>query len=190
MREPKSALRARFRQERSALSAAEKRRIDEGVAANVLQSDIYRTAKTVFLYVSTAAEIDTSRILADALWQGKTVCVPRCEAAREMTARRILSPDELCQAGAFDILEPSPDAFLISPDQIDLILAPALACDRRGVRLGYGGGYYDKFLHRSNAARAALCAASRLIDVLPAESHDERVQYIFTERQVWQVHET
>ncbi|MCQ5128214.1 5-formyltetrahydrofolate cyclo-ligase [Butyricicoccus faecihominis] len=190
MREPKSALRARFRQERSAVSPVEKQRIDEAVAANVLQSGVYRAAKTVFLYVSTAAEIDTSRILADALRQGKTVCVPRCEAAREMTARRIRTQEELCGAGAFGILEPSPDAPIVSPDQIDLILAPALACDRRGVRLGYGGGYYDRFLHRSNAFRAALCAESRLLEALPAEPHDERVQYIFTERQVWQVHET
>lgn len=186
----KAALRTRFRRERAALPPADKRRIDEGIAARVLQSGLYRAASTIFLYVATAEEVDTARILLDALRLGKTVCVPRCEQAREMTARRIYSLDELCVSGAFGIPEPTPATPVIPPDAIDLILAPALACDRSGVRLGYGGGYYDRFLHRSGAVRAALCAESRLVDELPAEPHDERVQYIFTERQVWQAHET
>ena len=77
----------------------------------------------------------------------------------------------------------------IAPENIDLILAPALSCDRNGYRLGYGGGYYDRFLARTRAVAAALCAESRLTDELPREPFDLPCNYIITERQVLHTNE-
>jgi len=165
----------------------------------------------VFLYVSTAGEIETQALLAYALTQGKRVCVPRCEpkpaghqpigyqqAGRKqagceqvgrMTARRIQSLEEL-EAGSYGILEPSSDAPLVPPEQIDLVLAPALACDTRGRRLGYGGGYYDRFLCQTSAIRAALCPETRLVETLPCEPYDVPCSLLFTERRVLRIDET
>ena len=184
----KAALRARFLQERAALCEAEKGTIDQAIARAVLHSTEYQAANTLFLYVSTAQEIDTRAILADALRQRKTVCVPRCEAAGQMTARRIDALAEL-HLGRFGILEPGADAPVLAPSQIDLMLAPALACDRLGYRLGYGGGYYDRFLRKTKAWCGVLCAEARLVEVLPHETCDERCTIIFTERQVLRTNE-
>ena len=108
--------------------------------------------------------------------------------SREMSARRILSLDEL-KSGAYGIPEPSSGAPEIPPDGISLVIVPALSCDRNGYRLGYGGGYYDRFLARTRAVAAALCAESRLTDELPREPFDLPCNYIITERQVLHTNE-
>lgn len=186
--EAKEELRRRFLAQRAALSAAEKQEIDRGITAHVLESTLFAQAACVFCYVSTPEEIDTRRILQAVLDAGKTLCVPRCVSKGEMVAHRIDSLDAL-HSGRYGILEPAADAPEIAPAQIDLILAPALACDRQGYRLGYGGGFYDRFLSRSGAACAALCAQERLLDRLPHTALDQRCGWIFTERQVLHPHD-
>lgn len=176
-------LRKRYLAERTALSAGQKQGIDRAITENVLQSALYRDAACVFCYVSTAEEIDTRAILEAALRDGKTVCVPLCGKGGSMSARKITALSDL-QAGHYGILEPSDTAQEIAPTAVDLILAPALACDREGYRLGYGGGYYDRFLARTSAVCAALCAETRLVNALPAEPFDRRCGYIFTEGRI------
>ena len=189
MRTDKKALRKRYLAERAALSAAQKQGIDRAITENVLQSALYRDAKCVFCYVSTAEEIDTRAILEAALRDGKTVCVPLCGKGGSMSARKIIAFSDL-QSGHYGILEPSDTAEEIAPEAIDLILAPALSCDREGYRLGYGGGYYDRFLGRTNAVCAALCASQRMSETLPHEAFDRRCHYIITEREVLRTDES
>lgn len=184
----KQQLRRYYREARRALSADEKQVIDRGITANLLKSNLYRDAACIFCYVSTKDEIDTTAILEQSLADGKTLCVPLCGRAGEMSARRIRSLNEL-QSGAYGILEPRSDAPEIAPDSISLVIVPALSCDRDGYRLGYGGGYYDRFLARAHAVTAALCAESRLTDKLPREPFDLPCNYIITERQVLHTNE-
>ena len=184
----KKALRKRYLAARAALSAEEKQEIDRGITENVLQSALYRDAECIFCYVSTAEEIDTRVILDTALRDGKTVCVPLCGKGGSMSARRMTAFSDL-KAGHYGILEPSDTAEEIAPVDIDLVLAPALSCDRSGFRLGYGGGYYDRFLAKSHAVCAALCASARLADALPHEAFDRCCDYIITEREVLHPHE-
>ena len=151
----KKTLRGRYLAERASLSAAEKQAIDRAIAQNILQSEFYQQAECIFCYVSTAEEIDTRMVLENALASGRTVCVPLCGKDGSMTARKITALSEL-RTGHYGILEPSDTAPEIAPENIDLILAPALSCDRKGYRLGYGGGYYDRFLSRT---KRGLCGA-------------------------------
>ena len=183
MSEDKQHLRRRMLEGRAAQDAEAKRDTDRQITGQVLENGLYQRAACVFCYVSTPQEIDTHAILRHALAAGKTVCVPLCGARGEMTARRIRSLDEL-HAGAYGILEPDEAAEEIAPTQIDLVIAPALASDRLGYRLGYGGGYYDRFLARTGAPCMALCAAGRLVERLPHEPFDQRCNWIITERQV------
>ncbi|WP_125114736.1 5-formyltetrahydrofolate cyclo-ligase [Agathobaculum sp. Marseille-P7918] len=183
MSQDKKTLRQRMLAQRAAQSAADKQTIDGEITRRVLESEAFRRAACVFAYVSTPQEIDTRALLRAALDAGKTVCVPLCGAAGEMTARRITSLDEL-YPGAYGIDEPDGSAPEIQPGQIDLVVAPALACDRSGYRLGYGGGYYDRFLSRTPAVCMALCAEARLVEQLPHTALDQKCQWIVTERQV------
>ena len=185
----KQQLRRCYREARRTLSSDEKRFIDCKISDNLLKSDLYRDAACIFCYVSTSDEIGTAAILEQALTDGKTLCVPLCGRAGEMSARRILSLDEL-QSGAYGIPEPSSGAPEIPPDEISLVIVPALSCDRNGYRLGYGGGYYDRFLSRTNAVCAALCASQRMSATLPHEAFDRRCHYIITEREVLRTDES
>ena len=185
----KQQLRRCYREARRTLSSEEKRFIDCKISDNLLKSDLYRDAACIFCYVSTSDEIGTAAILEQALTDGKTLCVPLCGRAGEMSARRILSLDEL-KSGAYGIPEPSSGAPEIPPDEISLVIVPALSCDRKGYRLGYGGGYYDRFLSRTNAVCAALCASRRMSAALPHEAFDRCCHYIITEREVLRTDES
>lgn len=187
----KQQLRRHFLAVRAAMQQAEKQETDRQIVRRVLEMEPYRNANMIFCYVATPAEIDTRPILEQALSTGKTVCVPRCGQAGSMTARRISSLDVLTR-GRYGILEPPDTAEMIPPEQIKLVLAPALAADRRGYRLGYGGGYYDRFLEQVNPVSTVcvvLCVENRLVDRLPAEPYDRRCHWVVTERQVLRLHE-
>jgi 5-formyltetrahydrofolate cyclo-ligase len=73
----------------------------------------------------------------------------------------------------------------IPPEKLDFCIVPALACDRDGYRLGYGGGFYDRYLPRTHGITAALCASKRLLDRLPSEPFDVPCKCIITENEVW-----
>ena len=122
----KQQLRRYYREARRTLSSDEKRFIDCKISDNLLKSDLYRDAACIFCYVSTSDEIGTAAILEQALTDGKTLCVPLCGRAGEMSARRILSLDEL-KSGAYGIPEPSSGAPEIPPDEISLVIVPALS---------------------------------------------------------------
>ncbi len=177
----KKSLRRYFLKRRTELTEKEKLEIDKNITRTVLNSELYQKAKCVFVYVSTLDEIDTRVILSRSFSLGKTVCVPLCGAAGEMTARLVTSFDMLFP-GHHGILEPPSSAAVV--ENPELILVPALACDRKGYRLGYGGGYYDRFLSRTNSVSIALCAGERIIERLPHDIYDQRCQWIAFERQV------
>lgn len=187
MQNSKAALRALYLKMREGVFAPNREEINRAIAAQVLCSQAFMGAQTVFVYVSTEQEIGTKTIIDDAFAGGKTVCVPRCSANGVMTARRIASWDDLHTRGAFGILEPDEHTPVIPPAEIDLAIIPSLACDRQGYRLGYGGGYYDRFLPQTAAIKVALCAHNRLVDSLPHETHDVRCQIIVTEKELLRV---
>lgn len=179
----KSALRKRFLEERRSLSAKERDKINDGIFRQVTALPAYARARTVFLYCSTPEEISTERLLSDALGRGKTVCVPLCVSRGVMEARAIKKVSELAP-GRFGILEPPPDTPLVQPEKIDFCIVPCLSADVTGHRLGYGGGYYDRFLARTSAAAVVLCAERCFVQSLPAEPYDCSCHMIVTERQV------
>lgn len=105
-----------------------------------------------------------------------------------MQAHYITSMKKLHQ-GRYGILEPDETAEQIPPHDVDLIVVPALACDLRGYRLGYGGGYYDRYLMQTEAVTAALCAEENMFHALPHDRFDQRCDWVFTEGQVRYTHE-
>ncbi len=139
----------------------------------------YKNAKTVFCFIGTQREIQTDEIIQNVLLSKKILCVPFCtktkQGERIMQARQITSTEQLTQT-MFNIKQPSESAKLIKPHEIDIAAIPCLAADESGARLGYGGGYYDKFLPqmKKGALKAALCRRLFLQKngVIPMEKHD------------------
>ena len=182
--EEKSQLRRILLKQRTQEDFASGQEIGRRIAVSLLDSDLFRSAKTVFTYCSTKEEIDTYLLMRACTEAGKTLCVPRCETEPGvMTARLIHTPDALFP-GKYGIMEPSADAKTVDPGAIDLCVVPCLAADSGGYRLGYGGGYYDRFLIRCRGNTVALCADARILPRVPHDVFDIPCDYIFTERRI------
>lgn len=139
----------------------------------------YRTAGVIALYHSMPDEVNTAGMIQDAFADGKTVCLPKIKGG-EMQIYTV-TPQTKFTAGAFGILEPA-EGDLISHAQIDLIIVPLLAADAQNYRLGFGGGYYDKYLNRFQGNTIGICfKEQRAPFSLPHEAHDMPLKIILTD---------
>ena len=154
--------------------------VDLEIQARVLLSEEYRWAKTIFIYAARKDEIATDKLILAALANHKTVALPVCQDGGIMTFHVIRSTSELVP-GKFGILEPHKDCPEIVPDAETLCICPALGCDMRGYRLGWGGGYYDRYLAEHDCLKAALCYAESLIPGFEAFDYDIRMNLVYTE---------
>ncbi|MHC1683651.1 MAG: 5-formyltetrahydrofolate cyclo-ligase [Clostridiaceae bacterium] len=177
----KSKLREKIGNLRELLSEEEKVKQDEIIYKKLIESDFYMNSKVVFIYVSFGKEVDTLRIINKLLEDGKVVCVPKVINKKEgMRAIRINSLNQLI-VGYFGVLEPTVEDEMI-PENIDLCVLPGLAFDNQGGRLGYGGGFYDRFLCKvsEDTKLIAVAYTFQILDNVPMESYDFRIQGIIT----------
>ena len=178
--EEKNALRRRMKAAREGWENAYRQSADAAIAQHVRKSAVWRAAGTVFAYVSVGCEVDTRALIEAALKEGKRVCAPRCLGKGRMEAREIAALGALVPA-AYGLLEPAENAPLVPPEEIGLTIVPCLAADRSGHRLGYGGGYYDRFLRCAAGASMCLCRARALLEDVPREEHDAAVDMVVSE---------
>ncbi len=164
-----------------ALSPDYCRAADDKICRHVAASAPFQKARTVLCYVGTQREIDTRSLLETILHAGKTLAVPLCIKKGVMEARAVRSIDELCP-GSFGILEPEPSAVFVSPESIDLAIVPCCTGNERGERLGYGGGYYDRYLLQTHCPTMLLCRDAIRREAIPVEAHDLRMEYFVSER--------
>ena len=176
----KQALRAHYRALRDALTPALRQAEAREICAQILRSDAYAAAKTVLLYAAQGNEIDLSAVAADAWARGKTVGYPRCLDRNGRMAFFGVSAPESLAPGAFGILEPDEGCPLVQPAKEALCLVPALAVDERGNRLGYGKGYYDRFLADWEGVTMCAVYACCVAPTLPHDGYDLPVQMILT----------
>lgn len=183
----KDAWRRRLRPLWESLDAGDLAGRAAAALAHLEQTGAWREAAVVFTYVNQPWEFPT-RSLIEAAWaQGKRVAAPVTGRGGGMEAHAFTAWDQLAPA-VFGILTPDPqqcpqlDALVI-----DLCIVPGLAFDRRGVRLGRGGGYYDRYLPRlrADAVRVGWVPAGFVVDELPVEPHDARVHLVVTEQGAW-----
>lgn len=165
----KERLRRELLRKRSAMTAEEIESASGALAARLFTNPLYRAAKTLYVYLSARQEVRTDGVIAQARRDGKRVAAPKVEG-KELQFY-YLEEDTKLQTGAFGILEPVNAQAADEPTA--LVLLPGLAFDRAGYRLGYGGGYYDRFLAREpDHPTVALCYGFQLLDRLPTEPHD------------------
>lgn len=192
IKEEKQRLRTEMRQKRRNL-LSEQMLLKSGQAANhFLSWPIYQKCATVMFYLAMPDEVQTECLIIAALNQGKRVCVPLLgEKYGEMSAAEITSLDDLL-IGKYGLKMPDPaKTELISPEFIDLVIVPGVAFDRKGNRLGLGAGYYDRFLYESiHSVSVGMTYEFQIVDNLPCEEHDIKMQYLISEKGLWFCRET
>ena len=179
----KAGMRERYKALRRAMTPQEKARADHAIAQRVASLWQYRRCQTVLTYVSTDIEVDTHAIIRRALQDGKRVAVPRCvPGTRNMEFYLIRDLQEL-SPGTFGVLEPPPNPKFLLPRETDgLCLVPALCYDWKGFRLGYGKGYYDRYLAGFRGRLVGLCYSSCVRPRLPHGRFDRPVELLVTDR--------
>lgn len=178
--EEKQRLRQTMRKLERQLSDAYKLESSRAICAHLLAMPEYQAAGTVFCFVGTSHEIDTTPILEHTLAAGKQLCVPLCTAPGIMELRRIQSMEDLTP-GAYGILEPKANCPVVDTDDVDLAILPCLTCNHLGQRLGKGGGYYDRFLSHYRSGTVLLCREKLIREEIPVEPHDYPVPWVLTE---------
>lgn len=180
--ENKSRIREYINKKRFLLKKEEKENFDRVIFNKLINSKEYIYSKHIFIYVSFNNEVDTYRIIEYALKDNKCVYVPKVISKEEgMKAVQIKSVKEL-KEGMYGILEPASLEFAVDEQVIDLIVIPGIAFDISGGRVGYGGGFYDRFLKKlsSNVVKLALAYDFQIVDKVPTEIHDMLVDRIIT----------
>lgn len=155
------------------------------ITDRVLASDEFRSAHTIGITISRYPEVDT-RSLIEAAWKaGKRIAVPKCiNATREMDFRLITSYNNL-ETVYMDLLEPIIDQTThVSKHEIDLQIVPGVVYSDEGYRIGFGGGYYDRYMSNNKGDALSLAFSSQTSHLVPVESHDVPVSKIMTEERV------
>jgi len=187
IRSDKNEIRAQCRRWRGKLSEQDKAALDLRITRRVTAMWSYRDADTLFIYVSGPLEVDTRAIIHHALAEGKRVAVPRCiDDTRNMQFWLIKSEEDL-ESGAFGILEPKEHCEPATATAQSLCLVPGLAFDLSGMRLGFGKGYYDRFLSKFPGSRAGLCYEGCLRPRVPCGRFDQRISVIVTEKRILRI---
>lgn len=151
------------------------------VQQRLIETPEFQKSTAVALYSPVRNEVFTELVFQQALAMGKLVVYPRVNGC-QMEFVQVMDASELIP-GAFGVLEPRGERKVPAAD-LDMIITPGVAFDRSGHRLGYGKGFYDRVLHgiRRPGVLAGLCFELQLVDKLPAEEHDVRMDMVITER--------
>jgi len=183
---PKTLLRQSLLRQRRQLPVMASESRGRRAQQRLLQLPLFTQAHSVALYSPIRNEVPTQLLFLACRRRGKRVFYPRVEGAT-LQLVEVTSMAELSQ-GAFGVLEPTAPTG-VALRQIELLVIPGVAFDRRGHRLGYGKGYYDRLLHEDGfqGVRVGLCFDFQVVDELPVQPHDVPMDWIVTERDAFAV---
>lgn len=184
----KSVLRKKVIQLRDQLVKEEIIQKSSLIADHLYQLAAYRNAITVMFFISFGSEVDTRSMVEETISRGKQVLAPKAiKDTRDLVPSRVLNWEKDLSPGSYNIPEPREETLRpFEPEKIDLLIVPGVAFDREKRRLGYGGGYYDRFFLRLNpkTALVALGFELQIVPEVPADRWDRRVDYIITEKRI------
>ena len=155
------------------------------ICKKLLGSEIYKNSDEVFLYASAGSEVSTDMILGKAFADGKKVAFPRCmDKEGNMEFYYVKAYDEL-QIGYYGIMTPPADFCAHFGSEHTLCIVPGIAFSKDGYRIGYGKGYYDRFLSGFKGVSVGFCYSQCLTDTLPVDETDKKVDYLITDKKIY-----
>ncbi len=182
----KNELRREYKEKRRSLPIEAKSKRDEAICKYVINMVSFRYAKSILMYAPMADEIDVMPIAKEAMRRGKKVYFPRChKETKTMTYKMVSDLSELAP-DAYGIMAPPESAEDYAPanNGASLCLIPGLIYDKYGYRVGYGGGYYDRFLTSYKGCTAGIIYSDFIIDKVPRGHFDMKLDIMITERNV------
>ncbi|MBH0166402.1 5-formyltetrahydrofolate cyclo-ligase [Fictibacillus sp. 7GRE50] len=178
----KSQWRKKLKQLLLSMGKEERKVKSESISNLLFQTDEWKKANCIGITVSRTFELDTSYIINQAWTEGKIVGVPKCYSKhKQMEFREIRSYEEL-ENVYMDLYEPKVDVTpCIEPSQLNMIIVPGLVFDREGYRIGYGGGYFDRYLQSYDGSKLSIAYTLQTTNSLPHENYDIPVDTVITE---------
>lgn len=187
----KNQLRQQYKQIRNRLTADQVISYSDSIARQLFATDFWQQSSTVMLYLSFQNEVATEAIYQRGWQEGKTMLLPICAPEGGLMEMSVITSFDQLEPNRYGIGElPEHLQQLIAPEQIDVCLIPGITFDHAGTRLGFGAGYYDRYLPRVNpsAKRIALAYECQMhSETLPRDAYDLPMQYILTERKLYQI---
>ncbi|MFB6465812.1 5-formyltetrahydrofolate cyclo-ligase [Cytobacillus sp. Hz8] len=179
----KKLLRKEIQRKLSSIPKSQYEQLSSMVASHLFKDEDYQKAETVGITISRAPEVDTYKIISRAWKDGKKIVVPKCNPReRTMIFREIQSFDQL-EMVYYGLLEPIVEKTrAVEKKEIELLIVPGLGFTPDGGRLGFGGGFYDRFLQDFRNPLLALAFEEQIVSQIPMESHDIRIPKIITEK--------
>ncbi len=185
----KKALRKQMKDIRKNMNPSYKKECDEKIFRGLISSSLYKNTDTILCYVSTDIEVDTRQFIEYALNNGKKVAVPKSYQDGIMLFYEIDTLENL-ERSPFGIDEPCENIHKrIDELEINnaLCIVPALSFDKFGMRLGYGGGYYDRFLSAYSPKTIGICYSVCISDKIDSHEYDVKIKNIITENNISEV---
>ncbi|NOY54243.1 MAG: 5-formyltetrahydrofolate cyclo-ligase [Deltaproteobacteria bacterium] len=184
----KQTLRKTVLARRDTLTETDRKEKSAQIVERLMELSEYRSAHALFIYADFRSEVMTLALMKKALKEGKRVLASKTLVTeRRLQLTDILDPDRDLVPDYMGIPEPREEILRdISPEEIDLILTPAVGYDEKGNRLGYGGGYYDRLFERMHpdAKKIGLAFETQIVPTVPTEPHDIPIPIIITENRV------
>lgn len=186
----KQRLRAASLACRDALSPEERARAGAAIVAQLTALKELRRATTVMTFAGFRTEVDTLPILDWCRREGKRCALPKVTGRRTLACFAVADAGRDLAPGMWEIPEPVAGLPPVAPAEIDVVIVPGSAFDRRGGRIGYGGGFYDTYLRllRPDVPRIAVGFACQLVAEVAMEDHDLRMDALVTEEGVLRFH--
>lgn len=180
VKEEKKLLRDKYREAREFLSIEDKLIYDHAINECFINTIAYKNAEQILLYASLEKEINTSEIFKKSIEDGRKCLFPKCTKLYEMDFYYVSELNQL-KKGIYNITEPISDELYVSR-HFDVCVIPAFTYDASGYRLGYGKGYYDRFLSSFNGIKVGFCYNSFLEKALPRGKFDIKIDILITEK--------
>jgi len=154
------------------------------ILRHLLQIPRFVRAKTIMLYISKPDEADTRHLFLHLLAEGKKVVLPRTSIAERAITPYYVKSDSELEPSSFGVMEPRIECKICPTEEIDAIIIPGVAFDEKCNRLGYGFGFYDRFLKGAKGVKIGICTDAQIYPSIPIEPHDVPMGYVVSEKRI------
>ncbi|WP_277630277.1 5-formyltetrahydrofolate cyclo-ligase [Atopococcus tabaci] len=179
----KKELRKDMHEKLADFNPEKRKEIEKQLHEYLFNSKLWKNAQVVGVTISGETEWDTRAIIERGWQDNKIVCVPKTKPQTKEMVFYAIDDFSQTEKGFFNLVEPLPEkAETVNKESIDLLIVPGLLYNKYGYRIGFGGGYYDRFLEDFHRSTVSLLHSSQLMEDIPLKPHDIPVQYLITEK--------